>query len=161
MSVTYPTLEHVAMEARPYPTDILKDAETGLCLFAAAFLGHNDAIHMAEAGLRSTCVDIDEDRIDEMRALYPRDWSFITSDAWTFATAAQELDTFWDVVSCDTFTGDAMRQSLDSLPLWCSLAREAVTVTLTVGAPYTLVDGWKDSLYERGPGVYWLVLERA
>jgi hypothetical protein len=175
-AVTYPTLEHVAMQARPYPAHLLEGCETGLCLFAAAFLGHNDAIHMAEAGLRVTCVDTDALRLHEMMSLYPSDWQFITADAWSFAhdQGAEHRDTLtyrhwaaapgipirWDVVSVDTFTGDAMQRSLESLPLWCSLARKAATVTHTDGASYQTPAGWRSSLVERATGVNWLVLER-
>jgi len=160
-NLTYPTLEHVAMQARPYPTHLLEGCETGLCLFAAAFLGHNDAVHLAEAGMHGFCVDVDGVRLAEMTQLYPPDWQWAVDDAWKFADAAYTLGETWDVVSCDTWTGDLMRRSLDSLELWCSLARKAVTVTLTVGQPYTLPEGWVDTqLFERATGVYWLVLTK-
>jgi hypothetical protein len=157
-AVTYATLEHVAEQARPYPTHILESAETGLCLFAAGFLGHNDAIHFAEAGITTTCVDSDGVRLTEMEMIYPQKWAFVVADAWEFARAA--VGSRWDVVSCDTWTGDLMYRSLQTIPLWCSLAAKAVTLTLTLGAEYPVSHGWRDSLYERAPGVYWLVLER-
>lgn len=164
-SVTYPTLEHVAMEARPYPAHLLDGCETGLCLFAAAFLGHNDAIHMAEAGMVVMCVDTNGERLSEMEALYPSSWTFLTHDAWKFAETWTHKTPWWDVVSVDTFTGDAMLRSLTSLSLWTSLARKAVTVTITHDAlalldAYALPDGWKTSTFERASGVYWLVLEK-
>jgi hypothetical protein len=158
--VTYPTLEHVAMEARPYPTHVLEGCETGLVLFAAGFLGHNDAIHFAQAGIKAICVDIAEERLEEMRALYPDTWRFFIGDAWDVARDIQAEGHQVDIVSCDTWKGDLMRRSLESLPLWCSLAKRAMTATLTEGAPYAVPDGWRDSLYERAYGVYWLVLER-
>lgn len=161
-AVSYPTLEHVAQEARPYPVALLDKCETGLCLFAAAFCGHNDAVHFAEAGLVGTCVDIDGERLLEMRDLYPPDWTFTVADAWKFADTACALDLWWDAVSIDTFTGDAMCHSLDSLDLWCSLARRFVTVTLTEDArdSYRVPQGWNSFHFQRAQGVYWLVLER-
>lgn len=161
MTVTYPTLEHVAMQARPYPTHLLEGCETGLVLFAAAFLGHNDAIHFAEMGIETTCVDIDGERLSEMRGLYPDSWRFVESDAWKFADTAYAEEMSYDAVSADTFSGDAMRRSLDSLDLWCSLTRKVVTVTYTAGEAYEVPDGWRGDLYERVTGVYWLVLTRA
>lgn len=158
--VSYPTLEHVAMEARPYPAHLLDGCRTGLVLFAAAFLGHNDAIHMAEAGLTCMCVDVDADRVAEMRELYPASWSFLVADAWEWAATARDEDLLWDVVSADTFTGSAMERSLRSLDLWCSLARKVVTATITPGAMYQVPGGWKAMHYQRATGVYWLVLER-
>jgi hypothetical protein len=160
--VTYPSLEHIAMQARPYPAHLLEGCETGLVLFAAAFLGHNDAIHFAEAEIEEVwCVDIDAMRLDEMCPLYPAHWSFRHADAWEYARIHSEVGSQYDVVSADTFTGPAMRRSLDSLDLWCSLARKVVTVTYTSGEAYEVPEGWRESLYERATNVYWLVLERA
>lgn len=161
-ALTYPTLEHVAMEARPYPAELLEGCETGLVLFAAAFLGHNDAIHFAEAGLKCCAVDTDVERVMAMRDLYPKNWCWHTEDAWSFAGGESlKPGPGWDAVSADTFTGSATRRSLDSLELWCSLARKLVTVTYTAGEAYEVPDGWKGELYERATGVYWLVLTRA
>lgn len=155
------TLEHVAMEARPYPTHLLEGCETGLVLFAAAFNGHNDAIHFAEAGLKTFCVDVDGERLSKMAALYPEDWQWAVDDAWKFADDAYALGETWDAVSVDTFTGEAMDRSLDTLGLWCSLARKVVTATVTAGELYRVPKGWKSELYPRSGDVYWLVLTRA
>jgi len=158
-AVTYPTLEHVAMEARPYPAHLLEGCESGLVLFAAAFLGHNDAIHFAEAGITTTCIDADPARLEEMADLYPGQWRFVADDAWDFAR--RHRGDQWDAVSCDTWTGDLMHRSLASLDLWCSLAREVVTVTITddVETP-NIPEPWTASLYPRSDRVNWLVLER-
>lgn len=162
----YPTLEHVAQEARPYPDHLLADCATGLALFAAAFVGHNDAIHFALAGMRGTCVDVDDEGLDRMRAIYPEDWEFAFSDAWSFAKRAIGFGERWDVVSVDTFTGDSMERSLRSLDLWTGLARRVVTVTLKVDDPDSgpisrlVPRGWRWSLYPRASSVYWLTLER-
>lgn len=162
-AVTYPTIEHVAMQARPYPAHLLEGCETGLVLFAAAFLGHNDAIHFAEAGLETTCVDVDMMRMREMTHLYEiPGWTLVVDDAWHFAETYAGVGKMWDAVSCDTWTGDLERRSLDSLELWCSLARRLVTATLTVGSlgSFDVPEGWQESLHERASGVYWLVLTR-
>jgi len=160
--VSYPTLEHVAAQARPYPVHLFEGCETGLVLFAAAFLGHNDAIHFAEAGLRTTCVDIDGDRLEEMRDIYPSDWSFRGQDAFRFAELRREDAERWDVVSADPFTGEAMHRTIESLDLWCSLARKAAVVGITrvLLDSYTTPEGWRSSLFHRTNDIYWLVLER-
>ena len=53
-----------------------------------------------------------------------------------------------------------MTRALASLELWCSLARDVVTVTHVPGAPWTAPDGWKGWLFPRNDRVNWLVLER-
>jgi len=160
--VSYPTLEHVAQEARPYPTEILEGpelAESGLLLFAAGFLGHNDAVHFAERGIPCSAVDVDGARLEQMRQLYPPEWEFVEADAFEFAreNVARRR---WDVVSVDTFTGEAMARSLELLRLWTGLAHRAVTVTVTARTSYAVPLGWTSWLYPRSTSVYWLVLER-
>jgi len=153
-------LAAVSREARPYPAEMLQPGSTGLCLFAAAFLGVNDAIHMAARNMHVTCVDTDLDRLHQMANIYPPSWNFMVSDAWRFA---RESRSRWDYVSVDTFTGDATDRSLRSLELWCSLARKAVTITAAAGQCERLpgtVDGWHASLFPRSSLALWLVLHR-
>jgi hypothetical protein len=162
-TINYPTLEHVAMEARPYPTRVLEGAETGLVLFAAAFLGHNDAIHFAEAGARGFCVDRDGERLAQMARLYPDDWQWAVDDVWKFAEAARTLGEQWDVVSADPWT-DAFQAVADRAELLCSLARRAVTIGTGARTNVTPPAGWRiTEVVERSSfrgGVNWTVLER-
>lgn len=152
-------LDRISAKARPYPADMLTEGSTGLCLFAAAFLGVNDAIHMARKDMRVTCVDTDESRLREMHDLYPEDWSFRVMDAWWYAWTYPSPGAY-DVVSVDTFTGDATNRSLETLGLWCRLARRAVTVTVAHGQDYVTPKGWRSSLFSRSPRADWLVLRR-
>lgn len=159
MKVLERPLDAISREARPYPAYLLPERGTGLCLFAAAFLGHNDAIHMARAEMDITIVDTDAARLRDMQQLYQ--CSMHAGDAWEFAGFMAGQFAQWDVVSVDNFTGDAERRSLASLDLWCSLARTAVTVTHSNGSDYVVPDGWTDGLFERSSDVNWLVLTRA
>ena len=118
----------------------------------------NDAIHMARNQMELTLVDT-SDRVVEMAERVRRQCA-------TSVTRGNTQNTFrdtgygWDAVSCDTFTGDPMTRSLASLELWCSIAREVVTVTHTPGAPYEVPDGWSGFLFPRNDRVNWLVLVR-
>lgn len=157
--VSYPSIEHVAQEARPYPRELLDGCESGLVLFAAAFLGHNDAIHFAEAGIPNvTLVDVDGERLDEMAELYrDKSWTWLTADAWDVALNARRLGTKFDAVSVDTFTGPALERSLRSLDLWTAIARKLVTVT-SVGTHFDVPRGWYGRLRKRSANADWLVL---
>lgn len=156
--VTYPSLEHVAMEKRPYPAELLEDCETGLVLFAAAFLGHNDAIHFAEAGVRTTCVDVDEPRLEEMRTLYrDPEWSWVVGDAWEYARKVRDAGQRFDAVSVDTFTGAATDRSLANLEAWTSIANRVVIAT-AIGTHFDIPPGWSGRLRRRSDTVDWLVL---
>lgn len=160
VTVAYKTLEHVACEARPYPTYLLENAETGLCLFSAAFMGHNDVIHFALEYVRAICVDVDAVKLAAMAELYPDEWEFVVADAWEFAAQAAENGDRWDVVSVDTFRGNATERSLRDLSVWCAIANTAVVATLEDGQTYETPDGWDDQLFRRNSEVYWLILTR-
>lgn len=150
-------LGELSAEARVYPAHLLREGGEGLCLFAARFWGVNDAIHMQRNGMKLTIVDTSE-RVLEMGDLYGCEAH--VGDAWTTAAEWSRNGREWDAVSCDTFTGDPMTSSLGNLELWCSLAREVVTVTHVPGAPWQAPDGWKGWLFPRNDRVNWLVLER-
>jgi hypothetical protein len=153
-------LDKLSADAKLYPVHLLREGDTGLVLFAAAFLGVNDAIHMARMDMTASCIDIDRGRLYEMRELYPDDWEFVHADAWEFATQAQAEGRQWDVVSADTWTGGMCAQSLASLPLWCSLARRLVTVTITPLDVPIIPDGWRAAHLNRSELADWLVLTR-
>ena len=157
MIVLAPPLDSISKRARPYPAYLLPEHGTALALFSAAYLGHNDVIHFARAEMHTTCVDIDAQRLDAMAEVYPYDWDFVVSDAWEYAEQAEET---WDVVSVDTFTGDATDRSLQTLDLWCSLAEKLVTATIADGQTYQAPDGWKADVFPRSDRASWLVLTR-
>jgi hypothetical protein len=158
--IEYPTITHVAQEARPYPTYVLENAKTGLCLFSAAFMGHNEAIHFVLEDVFTTCIDIDSVKLEAMADLYPDDWRFICRDAWEYAEAAWARNETWDVVSVDTFRGNATERSLSDLSVWCRIAEKAVVATLEEGQTYEVPEGWTAHTFQRNSEVYWLVLTR-
>lgn len=163
MTVLGPPLDAISKEATPFPAFLLPKGGTALALFAAAFLGVNDAIHFARNDMTATCVDIDAERLDEMADLYPYDWDFVLGDAWEYAEEARYDGIRWDVVSVDTYTGTATNRSLAELELWCALADKAVAVTLPrnrIDDRFD-VDGFETSVFPRSPLAAWLVLRRA
>lgn len=160
MRVLEGPLDAISRDAREYPAHLLRDGGNGLCLFAARFFGINDAIHMARAGMELTLVDV-APRVLEMADMYG--CSAHQMDAWDFAEAVRGSGEQWDAVSVDCYTGDAGTRAVADLELWCSLARDVVTVTYVRGQDYTVPEGWADAKFMRNPrgGVYWLVLTRA
>jgi hypothetical protein len=152
-------LGDISREARVYPAHHLREGGTGLCLFSARFYGVNDAIHMRRCEMFLDLVDTSP-RVWELEELYGPNVMVHEGDAWAYAEEWAADDRQCDAVSADTFTGDPMTRSLGSLELWCSLARDVVTVTHTPGAEYVTPDGWTDYLFPRNDRVNWLVLTR-
>lgn len=144
-----------------YPSERLAGCRDALVLFAAMFLGRQDAFWIADAGLEATCVDVRRQPLIEMERIYPAGWLFVEADAYEFADQTRET---WDVVSVDCPSGHFDRCA-DLLPTWCRLARRLVVLGAGEGQVLPAVHGWE--LVERrkrsyfAGGVYWAVLERA
>jgi hypothetical protein len=138
------------------------EAETALCLFCAEWLGMQDAYWVAKAGLKGTCVDLQGDKLEQMRAVYPEGWEYVEDDAYAFV---EHTDRQWDVVTLDPWTGQFQRCA-DLIGTWTTLARQCVVLghgyyRLT---PPEAPEGWtlattiKRSDYKGG--VNWLVFTR-
>lgn len=144
-----------------YPRDLLADCRDALVLFAAGFLGKQDAFWVAEAGLAATCVDNDAEKIAEMREVYPAGWEFVAGDVFQCAAATGRT---WDLVSVDCPSG-AFDRCADYVSDWCRLARRFVFLGTGVRTFLAAPDGWTvadkrhRSVYDGG--VYWSILEPA
>lgn len=143
-----------------YPRTYLDDSETALVIFAAAFMGAQDAIWIHDAGLTATCIDNDADRLDRMQGLYPAGWEFLHVDAYEWLETAEGA---WDVVSVDSPTGHFDRCA-ERVGVFCNLARSLVVLGIGTDTHVEPPDGWelvetiKRSDYEGG--VHWAVLCR-
>jgi hypothetical protein len=154
------TFDEVNLQARPYPSYLLPKEGRALCLFAAAFWGWNDGIHMIRAGLTCEFVDSDRDRLWEMSTIYPGGHIFHVEDAWEFATRSALDGREWGVVSVDPFFGDAGDRALRDLGLWTTLATKLLTLTVPPDHDPDEVEGWKSSLFPRSSNASWLVMTR-
>jgi hypothetical protein len=141
------------------------EAQTALCLFSAEWLGMQDAYWVAKAGLTGTCVDLQREKLMQMREVYPDGWSFVEADVYKFAQAALEMETQWDVVTLDPWTGQ-FQQCADLIDTWTTLARDVVVLghghyrLMPPEAPegWTLSETIKRSDYKGG--INWLVFTR-
>lgn len=147
----------VTMTATRYPTRVLTGGDA-LVLFAAGFLGVQDAAHVRDAGMRATCVDIDGDKIADMAAVYPSDWEWVVGDVFDDRMNLRD----WDVVSLDPPTSLFDKCAL-WVGTWCDMARRAVVLGTGIGTEVDPPAGWH--ITEVMPrsnfqgGVYWTVIE--
>ena len=145
-----------------YPVEVFEGTETALFLFGAGFLGEQDARHGLDAGVVGTVVDCDQEKVREMRALYPGDWKFICGDAFYFGINAAGHLHKWDVVSVDPFT-NLFARCLANLPLWCALAKRAVVLGTQPGIRIDcdFESGWAPAqVVSRSPIADWTVFTR-
>jgi hypothetical protein len=156
---TVVTLDTIrAQGSAPFPTEALEGSTTALVLFAAAFHGKQDAIHIADAGLTATCVDTDAKRLGEMVLAYPEQWEYVTGDAFEYALITERQ---WDVVSVDCPT-NLFDKCEEWLSVWTMLARRLVVLG-TDDRMLEPPDGWElvEIRYRSGfnGGTYWAVLK--
>ncbi len=149
-------------DAALYPADALDGLSTAFMGFCAAFLGRQDCVQVADAGLDAVCVDIDQPRLDLMRPLYPSGWEFVHADVFNYAQMRYAQGGRWDVVSLDPPT-NLFQDVADTANLWCSMARRVVILG---SGFHTVVDepnGWKVTEIVRRShfrgGAYWTILK--
>lgn len=121
-----------------FPTALLQGVRTGLVLFAAGFYGEHDAIWFAQAGVKTTCVDRNADKIAHMEKLYPRDWEFVAGDVFDFTLTTRR----WDVVTLDA-DSNQFTECAEMIDRWCALARTAVVLGCSRYEPITVPVGWE------------------
>lgn len=160
MTASAPSLVDIQMRARIYPSYLLPCGGTALSLFCAGYHGWNDTIHFQRQHMTTTCVDTDKDKLWEMATVYPAGWEFVVEDAWKFADYSAEDGRMWDVVSVDTYLGDATDRSLADLSVWTRLARELVTVTAPLHGSVDPPNGWRAFAFPRSTSAEWMVLQR-
>lgn len=163
-SLTIPkSLEDVRADDQSFPHDVLVGCKTALALFSANFYGRQDAFWLAEAGLGTTCVDVDGERLEAMAAIYPAGWEFVECDAYEYAELSWRMHRQWDVVTADPYTNH-FTICADNVDSWCKVARRAVILGTGVDTSVTAPPGWriasvrKRSTYDGG--VWWTCLER-
>jgi O-antigen/teichoic acid export membrane protein len=176
-------LDDVRRESDPatFPRAAFADATSAACFFGAAFHGRNDAVHLADAGLADVLVvDVDDAKLAAMRAVYPPSWRFVVGDAYAVARDMADRGERADLVVADAWQSECAR-ALDELPLWLSVARRRVLVTVAkpwldehglapdVGALQAWLDGRGiaasvEALHRRADwsgGTWWLVVRPA
>ncbi len=156
------TLVRSEADAALYPSDALDGLTSAFMGFCAAFLGRQDCVPVADAGLDAVCVDIDEPRLDEMRPLYPVGWQFVHADVFNYAEMRYAQGARWDVVSLDPPT-NLFQEVADEAELWTNLARRAVILGTGNWTVLEEPAGWEVTgiirrSHFRG-GAYWTILK--
>lgn len=154
------TLDDVRiLDDHNFPHHLLAGCHTALVVFCAAFLGRQDAVWVADAGLQATCVDADQEKLDQMWALYPDGWEFCCDDAYQYA---EQTDRQWDIVTLDPFT-QHMARCADNIAAWCRVARHAVIMGTGLETLVRPPNGWRVTERRRRTshdgGVFWTILE--
>lgn len=126
-------LEEIRREANAdtFPCELLAGAESAACFFAAGFLGRQDVIHVANAGVKRVVVcDRDEEKLTEMQRRYPEGWRFELGDAYTVAPRLAIAGELFDVVTVDPWS-NGIRNAWHELPTWLAITRKHLVLGVT------------------------------
>ncbi len=98
-------LKKMAINRKKFPRYIFENATTGICFFCAAFYGRNDVIDLYVNNIKDlVLVDVDKDRIDIMKTIYPKNWTFICESAFDYSVKLNNEGKKFDLVFCDPWT---------------------------------------------------------
>lgn len=162
MAALTPDLEQIRQDGdTSYPRELLDGCGDALLLFAAGFLGRQDGIWIADAGLTAVCVDVRASLLHEMAAVYPADWQFVCADIYQLIDRGELPPA--DLVSVDCPSGHFQRCA-DLLDKLCALARRYLVLGCGCDTEVFPPGGW--TLLERryrspfAGGTYWAILQK-
>ncbi len=177
-----PTIEDMTRVAqKAFPLQYLRKVDSAICFFVAQHYGANDIIHLRNIGVPDvTLIDLDEERLNYMKNIYPSSWKYEIGDAFTIAERKYSQGVFVDLVIADPYTSLQNKIMSNGLEPFISLTnryymqmisiRELQIVTeehnienlkmaiLDLDLNGKLVDLVKRSTH--AGGIYWGVFER-
>lgn len=133
------TLDEIRAAASPatFPLAAVREVteprpglRSALCLYAAAFLGRQDVIHLHDLGIYVFAVDANEEKVEEMRGLYGKRLSGRFAEAFTQVADMIAAGAEFDVVTADPWTQD-IPAVLDRLATLARLSTGLVIVGVT------------------------------
>jgi len=84
---------------------VFEGCQSMAIFFCAAFYGEHDAIYALTHNVPEvTLIDIDEEKMNEMKNIYPTNWEFITGDAPQIASRFLKEGKTFDIVTCDPWS---------------------------------------------------------
>lgn len=84
---------------------IYKDCVSAADFFCARFLGVQTSAYIAGAGMKDvTLIDNDPIKMEDMKRIYPDEWTFIVDDAFKIVREFNDKNIKFDLVSCDPWS---------------------------------------------------------
>ena len=119
---------------RNYP-HVFPRIENAIIFFCAAFYGEQDAIYFYDYNLKDvTLVDTDAEKMRWMVHIYPKEWKFITGDAFSYAGRLLREGKTFDVVSADPFTNLIPRILIDDFDKFYGITRRYFVARVSYGS---------------------------
>lgn len=161
-SVILESVRNVADDT--YPHERLEGIRSALMCFCAAFMGRQDCVWVADAGITATAVDNELEHVELMQKAYPDDWEFVTADVYQYAGERYAAGDKFDLVSLDPPTNQ-FEDAAALCALWCGIADRLVIFGTGRDTEINPPPGWvvTDRVFRSAKydGSYWAVLEPA
>jgi hypothetical protein len=112
-----PDIEILRSKARAFPSHAIKGKRNVLSMFCVREYGVIDVIHIHDAAPdRVTLVDLDEECLDVVRRIYPREWTYIHADYKEFLREAEERGLEYDLIVADAWRAMCPEVGFDMFP---------------------------------------------
>jgi hypothetical protein len=175
-----PTIKILRDQAARFPVDAIKHKRNVLCMFCAWFYGRSDVIHVHDACPdQVTLVDYHAPSLEEMKLIYPPDWTYVHEDYKEFLRQADQDGLTYDLIVCDAFKDLGEKVGWDSLPTIMRLCSDTFITNYfpemfgALGVEPDDLDGLSraatqrtgvdvvfNRTLERSNGVYWVVMRK-
>jgi hypothetical protein len=97
-----PCIEVLRTVKGPFPVNAIRRKRQVLSIFAALFYGRNDVINIYDVGPdHVTLVDLNTESLNEMKLIYPSEWTFANVEYKEFLYQARIDSLSYDLVVCD------------------------------------------------------------
>ena len=128
-----PTVDILRMQrSTAFPAEAIHGKRNALCVFCARFYGKDDVIHVHDVNPdHVTLVDDDAQSIEDMKLIYPEDWSFVVDDYRRYLQRALEVGAKFDLIVCDEWPAMAKEVAWECLPLIMNLCSDMLIINYT------------------------------
>ncbi|HTV71951.1 MAG TPA: hypothetical protein VMF90_25750 [Rhizobiaceae bacterium] len=119
---------------REFPEFVLQDSTSAAAFYTAALLGVRDVIHLNNHGIHDvTLVDLDPEKTEEMRKVYPASWDYVIDDAYKVMDRFRAEGRRFDVILLDPWT-HRQRSDMNRLGTLLDIANRYVVISLSANS---------------------------
>lgn len=119
---------------REFPTHVLENAKSAAAFYTAALMGVRDIIHLNDHQIPDvTLVDLDAEKIEEMKKVYPSGWDYVVDDAHKVMKRFREEGRKFDVLVLDPWT-HRQRVDMEQLGTLLDITNRHIVISLSANS---------------------------
>jgi hypothetical protein len=122
---------------RPFPVKVLENVRSACAFYSVGLMGMRDVIHLqGKCVPEVTLVDIDGEKMAEMRKIYPQNWDYVVGDADEVLSLFRRQKRRFDVIVLDPWVTDQIR-IMERLSDLLDIANQYVVISLSKNSFYS------------------------